>query len=163
MESWPWPVSQGTRPVHFLLHHGRCMHIPTLTLNHSLIYGTNFISQRWNTHFTLHPVVMVRRLDLATGCKGYDEPLAETDGCDGKRKLNMQPAPRVTRLVRLGWFQWSPGCISLSPTPHQLFLSLSPSTALAAGCSIQPTATSAFSLSVSTIIPDLPFQNLFHE
>jgi hypothetical protein len=60
----------------------------------------------------------------------------------------------------LGWFQWSPGCISLLPTSHQLSLSLSPTTAPAAGYSIQPTTTSAsvtatFSLSGSTTISDL--------
>jgi hypothetical protein len=34
----------------------------------------------------------------------------------------------------LGWFQWSPGCISLSPT-HVSFLSLSPTTFPSASCS----------------------------
>jgi hypothetical protein len=65
-------------------------------------------------------------------------------------------APRL----RAGWFQWLLGCISLSSTSRQLSLSLSPTTVPAAGCTFQPTgtsvsATSAFSLLVSTTIPDL--------
>jgi hypothetical protein len=37
--------------------------------------------------------------------------------------------------ISLGWFQWSPGCISLWPKPRQLSLSLSLTTVSAAGYS----------------------------
>jgi hypothetical protein len=57
----------------------------------------------------------------------------------------------------LGWFQWLTGYISISPTPRQLSLSLSPTSAPAADCSIHPIVTSAlaFSLSINTTITDL--------
>jgi hypothetical protein len=55
----------------------------------------------------------------------------------------------------LGWFQWLIGYISISATPRQL--SLSPTSAPAADCSIQSIATSAsvFSLPINTTISDL--------
>jgi hypothetical protein len=55
MQPAPWVM----RPVQFLLHHDERMRVPTLTLHHSLICGTDFTPRRCNTHVTSHLVVMV--------------------------------------------------------------------------------------------------------
>jgi hypothetical protein len=53
-----------------------------------------------NTHVTSHPIVMVsHQRVLATGSKRYDKSLAKMDRWNGKGKLTVQPAPRVSRHV----------------------------------------------------------------